>query len=162
MVIVLMGAAGAGKSTLGRRLSNDLKWPFVDGDALHPAANIAKMAGGTPLTDADRRPWLQALRNSVAAWIEHEMHGVLAASLLTAEHRAAVLAGYEAQVKLVYLRVAPSLLRERLTARRGHFAGVQLLDSQLALLQEPTDALVIDGSQSVERLVHALRRALHV
>jgi gluconokinase len=120
------------------------------------------MAGGTPLTDADRRPWLQALRNSVAAWIEHGMHGVLAASLLTAEHRAAVLAGYEAQVKLVYLRVAPSLLRERLTARRGHFAGVQLLDSQLALLQEPTDALVIDGSQSVERLVPALRRALHV
>ena len=162
MVIVVMGAAGAGKSTVGQRLSDDLKWPFLDGDAVHAPANIAKMAGGTPLTEEERRPWLQALRGSVAAWIEQGMHGVLAASLLTAEHRAAVLAGYEVQVRLVYLRVTRSLLQERLSTRRGHFAGVQLLDSQLALLQEPTDVLALDGSQSVERLVQIIRRALHV
>ena len=162
MVIVLMGAAGAGKSTLGQRLSHDLRWPFLDGDSVHAPANIAKMASGTPLTEEDRRSWLEALKESLGRWIEHDVHGVLAASLLTAEHRAAVLSEYQAQVKLVYLRVPRLLLRERLTGRSGHFAGVQLLDSQLALLQEPTDALVLDGSQSVERLAQTIRRSLHV
>jgi len=163
MVIVLMGAAGAGKTTIGRQLSEDLKWPFLDGDAVHPPANIAKMAGGTPLTDEDRRPWLQALRDSVAAWIEQGMDGVLAASLLTGQHRAAVLGGcYQAQARLVYFQVSRALLHNRLSARSGHFAGVQLLESQLALLQEPTDALIVDGSQSIERLVRTIRRALHV
>jgi gluconokinase len=157
-----MGAAGAGKTTVGRRLAKQLAWPFLDGDALHPPENIAKMSRGTPLTDDDRRPWLQALRESMHGWIAQDVNAVLAASLLTRGHRAAVLAGDEAQVRLVYLRVSPSLLRERLTVRTSHFAGVPLLESQLALLQEPQNALVLDGSQPVEELVQAIRRSFHL
>jgi len=162
MVIVLMGAAGAGKTTVGRRLSEDLKWPFLDGDAVHPRQNIAKMASGTPLNEDDRRPWLQALRESVAAWIAQRVNAVVAASLLTEGHRAAVLSGYQGQVRLVYLEVPPARLQERLTARTGHFAGVQLLESQLALLEEPEGALRVDGSQSIEQVVRTIRRSLHL
>jgi gluconokinase len=162
MVIVLMGAAGAGKTTVGQRLSEDLQWPFLDGDAVHPPENIAKMGRGAPLTDEDRQPWLQTLRQSVAEWIEQGTSAVLAASLLMRRYRAAVLAGYEPHVRLVYLRVSRSALQERLTARTGHFAGVLLLESQLALLEEPTNALALDGSKPIEQLVHTIRRSLHL
>ena len=113
MVIVLMGAAGAGKTTVGRQLSEELRWPFLDGDELHPLENIAKMSRGTPLTDEDRRPWIQALRRSIVEWIEQGMNAVLTCSLLMHAHRAAVLAGYEPHVKLAYRRgVGPSPARQ--------------------------------------------------
>jgi carbohydrate kinase (thermoresistant glucokinase family) len=156
-----VGASGAGKTTC-RRLSEDLDWPFLDGDAVHPPENIAKMCGGTPLTDEDRLPWLQALSQSVAQWIERGINAVLAASLLTPSHRAVVLRHYEAQVRLVYLRVSRVLLRERLTARTGHFAGLPLLESQLALLEEPNHALILDGAQPVEQLVRTILGSLHL
>jgi len=157
MVIVLMGAAGAGKTTVGRRLSEDLRWTFLDGDALHSSESVAKMGRGIPLTDEDRRPWLQALRKSLIEWIVQGTDAVLACSLLTTAHRAAVLTDYEAHVKLVYLEATRPLLRERLSARRGHFAGVALLDSQLALLEKPTAALVLDASRTPEELVQTIR-----
>ena len=162
MVIVLMGAAGAGKTTVGRHLSEVLHWEFVDGDALHTPENIAKMASGTPLTDEDRRPWLQALRKCVAASADSNADLVLAASLLRRAYRTTVFAVYDRQVKLVYLRASPALLRERLTTRTDHFAGAALLDSQLALLDEPTDALVLDASAAPDRLVQTIRSALKV
>jgi gluconokinase len=162
MVIVLMGAAGAGKTTVGRRLAEQLAWPFLDGDALHPPENIAKMRRGTPLTDDDRRPWLQALRESVVECIAQGSNTVLAASLLTRGHRAVVLAHDEAQIRLVYLCVSRSLLGERLTVRTSHFAGVPLLESQLALLEEPQNALMLDGSHPVEQLVQDIRRSFHL
>lgn len=157
MVIVLMGAAGAGKTTVGRQLSIALRWPFLDGDDLHPLENIIKMGRGTPLTDEDRRPWIQALRRSIAEWLEQEMNAVLTCSLLTHAHRVAVLAGYEPHVKLVYLQASHALLHKRLTARTGHFAGVGLLESQMALLEEPTHAMTLDASQTPERLVQTIR-----
>ena len=157
MVIVLMGAAGAGKTTVGRRLSEQLGWAFLDGDAVHPPENIAKMAGGVPLTEEDRRPWLDALRRSIAEWVGRNIDGVVACSLLRQAHRASVLAGFGHHVKLVYLRASHEVLEERLTARTGHFAGVALLNSQLALLDEPSNALVLDASQSPEDLVQAIR-----
>ena len=76
MVIVLMGAAGAGKTTVGRQLSEELRWLFLDGDEVHPLENIIKMGRGTPLTDEDRRPWIQALRRSIAEWLEQGMNAV--------------------------------------------------------------------------------------
>lgn len=136
MVIVLMGAAGA---------------------ALHSSENIAKMGRGIPLTDEDRHPWLQALRKSIIEWIEQGTDAVLACSLLTKAHRAAVLTQYETHVKLVYLEAARPLLWERLSARTGHFAGVALLDSQLALLEKPAAALVLDASRTPEELVQTIR-----
>jgi len=162
MVIVLMGAAGAGKTTVGRQLSEELRWPFLDGDEVHPLENIAKMRRGTPLTDEDRRPWIQALRKTIAEWLEQGMNAVLTCSLLTHAHRATVLAGYEPHVKLVYLQASHALLHKRLTARTGHFAGVALLESQLALLEEPSDALVLDASRPPVQLVQTIRAAFRL
>ena len=162
MVIVLMGAAGAGKTTVGRHLSDVLQWEFVEGDTLHASGNIAKMASGTPLTDQDRQPWLQALRNVIAASVAANTDLVLAASLLRRAYRTTVFAGYERQVKLIYLRASAALLRERLTTRSDHFAGAALLESQLALLDEPTEALVLDASEAPDRLVQTIRSALKV
>ena len=162
MVIVLMGVAGAGKTTVGRRLSEVLQWPFLDGDEVHPLENIVKMSRGIPLTDEDRRPWIQALRKSIAEWLEQRLNAVLTCSLLTHAYRAAVLAGHEPHVKLAYLRASRELLRERLTGRTGHFAGVALLESQLALLEEPSDALVLDASRQPEQLVQTIRTALRL
>jgi gluconokinase len=159
MVIILMGVVGAGKTTLGRRLSEHLRCVFLDGDAVHPPSNIAKMAHGIPLTDDDRLPWLHALRQSLTDWRERHIDAVLACSLLTQAHRAAVLPANEADVKLAYLRASRPLLHARLSARTGHFAGVALLDSQLRLLEEPADALVLDASQSIDQLVQRIRNA---
>lgn len=159
MVIVLMGVAGAGKTTVGRRLSEELRWAFLDGDAVHPPENIAKISSGVPLSDDDRRPWLDALRRLIAEWIAQDRDGVVACSLLKQAHRVAVLTGAASHAKLVYLRASQEVLEARLTTRTGHFAGVALLNSQLADLEEPRDALVLDASQTPDHLVHTIRRA---
>jgi gluconokinase len=160
MVILLMGAAGAGKTTVGRRLAEDLTWTFVDGDTFHSPENIAKMARGLPLTDEDRRPWLDHLRRSFVEWVTHDLNVVVACSLLKRSYRAAVLKGYEKKVRLVYLQAAPSLLRRRLSGRTGHFAGAELLESQLSILEKPESALVLDASLKPEQLVRDIRDAL--
>jgi gluconokinase len=159
MVIVLMGAAGAGKTTVGRRLSEELRWAFLDGDAVHPPGNIAKISSGVPLSDDDRRPWLDALRRSIAEWIEQDCDGIVTCSLLKQAHRAAVLTGLGPEVKLVYLRASREVLEARLTTRTGHFAGGAILNSQLSDLEEPTDALVLDASQPPDQLVYIIRRS---
>src|SRR5687768_6489515 len=110
MVIILMGAAGAGKTTVGRRLSQALNWHFYDADAFHSDENIAKMAQGVALTDEDRRPWLQGLRSVLAEWVRKNENVVLASSLVKQSHRATVLSGYEDRVSLVYLKAPRSLL----------------------------------------------------
>ena len=164
MVIVLMGAAGAGKTTVGRRLSQALNWHFYDADAFHPDENIAKMARGVALTDEDRRPWLQGLRSALAECVSQNKNVVLAASLVKQSHRAIVLSGYEDRVRLVYLKAPRSLLGRRLVERAGHFAGAELLESQMAALEEPGSyaALVLDASDNPEALVHQIRAALRI
>lgn len=162
MVIVLMGAAGAGKTTVGRRLGEQLHWAFVDGDVFHPRANIEKMTLGIPLTDEDRRPWLEQLRRLLGEWVTQHAKGVLACSLLKQSHRATVLKGYEKDVGLVYLQASPSLLARRLAGRTGHFTGEALLASQIATLEEPVDALVLDASNSPEQIIQDIRAAFGV
>jgi gluconokinase len=162
MVIVLMGVAGAGKTTIGRRLSDILQWQFHDADAFHSAANIAKMAQGSALTDDDRRPWLDSLRMALETWIRQNVNVVLACSLLKESYRSIVLSGYESAVRLVYLKASRSILQRRLVGRTGHFAGANLLDSQMAALEEPGVATVLDASQSPEDLVRTIRSALNV
>ncbi len=162
MVIVLMGVAGAGKTTVGRRLSEELNWRFYDADAFHPDENIAKMAQGLALTDEDRRPWLQGLRSALGEWVRKKENVVLASSLLRQSHRGTVLSGYEDCVRLVYLKSHRSLLQRRLVERTGHFAGAELLESQMATLEEPGGALILDASRSPEELVRDIRDALRI
>jgi gluconokinase len=134
-VLLLMGVSGSGKTTVGALLAGKLGWPYAEADSFHPAANVAKMAAGHPLTDEDRWPWLQAIR----AWIDGQLargeHGVVTCSALKRAYRD-VLRG--PGVQLIYLRGARELIAERMAARRGHFFKPAMLDSQFADLEEPT------------------------
>ncbi len=135
-VIVVMGVAGSGKTTVARRLARRLGWPFLEGDALHPRANVEKMRSGVALTDADRAPWLDA----IAAWIAETraagLHRVVACSALRRAYRERLAHGRE-DVVFVYLRGERALLDRRLGAREGHFMPASLLASQLAALEPP-------------------------
>jgi gluconokinase len=136
--IVVMGVSGAGKSTVGQLIAAGLDCPFRDADSFHPPANVAKMAGGQPLTDEDRWPWLRA----IAAWIaEHRAAGttcVVTCSALKRAYRDIVTDHQRADVRLVYLKGEFDLIAARLAARKGHFMPPALLESQFDTLEPPT------------------------
>ena len=145
-VLVIMGVAGSGKSTIGRLLADRLGWELAEGDELHPEANVAKMAAGQPLTDADRWPWLARVR----AWIDEHVAagrpGVITCSALKRAYRDVLR---DPHVVFVHLAGTRDQLAPRLAARRGHFMPVSLLDSQLADLEPPGPderALTVDIS----------------
>jgi gluconokinase len=149
VVILLMGVSGTGKTTVGRLLASQLGWEFVDGDDFHPASNVEKMRNGVPLTDDDRRPWLEALRALIVSRIAAEKNIVLACSALKSAYREKLQIAPE--VKLVYLRVDQATLHQRLRARRGHFMTEKMLESQLEALEEPKEGIMVDGDKpSVE------------
>jgi len=154
-----MGVAGAGKSTVGARLAAALGWTFYDGDDLHPAANVRKMASGRPLDDADRRPWLERIAGVIARHARRGEPAVIACSALKRAYRD-LLAAAAPGVRLVYLKGSRELLAERLRRRRGHFLPPRLLESQFAALEEPDDALVVDVSAPPAALVAAIVREL--
>lgn len=159
MVILLMGVAGAGKTTVGRALADALHWRFCDADALHSAANVDKLRRGIALSDEERAPWLRDIHSALRGWIERDESAVLACSALKASYRAQIVDGHAGHVKTVYLKADPDLLRRRLVERTGHFAGEALLASQLATLEEPADALVLDAAQAASILVVQVRTA---
>jgi gluconokinase len=136
LVVVVMGVSGSGKTTIGIMLAERLHWVFEEGDSLHPAANIAKMHSGIPLTDEDRMPWLAA----VAAWIDHcregRKGGVITCSALKRQYRRMII-GDRTCVRLIYLKGEPSLIAPRLISRHGHFMAASLLQSQFDTLEEP-------------------------
>ena len=147
MVIVIMGVSGAGKTTVGSLLASKLNWTFRDGDEFHPAANVAKMASGTPLTDDDRWPWLQAIHDHLSKTLASASSAVVACSALKAEYRRRLAEGLPG-VRFVHLSGTPELLAQRVAGRRDHFMPPGLLGSQLAILEAPSDALVVDIAQS--------------
>ena len=135
-MIVVMGVSGSGKTTVARDLAAALHCPFLEGDELHPPANVEKMRSGTPLTDADRLPWLAAIAARIDQWRAKGESGVVTCSALKRAYRD-ILIGARNDVTLVYLRGSRALIESRMNARHGHFMPVTLLDSQFATLQEP-------------------------
>ncbi|NJL29683.1 MAG: gluconokinase [Thermoanaerobaculia bacterium] len=159
MVILVMGVAGAGKTTLGRALAERWGWPFFDADDLHPAANVAKMARGEPLDDDDRVPWLLAVRAQIDRWIAEGRSGVLACSALRRSYRDVLGVG-RPEIHLVHLYGEPALLAARLRWREGHFMPAALLASQLATLEPPDDAIAVAIALPISEQVEAVEAAL--
>jgi gluconokinase len=162
--IVVMGVSGSGKTSAARELQRQLGWEFIEGDDLHPEANVAKMASGTPLDDADRWPWLRRIAEVIGA---HEAAGtslIITCSALKRSYRDLLRDGHPS-VWFAHVDVPREVLEQRLTARRGHFMPPSLLDSQLATLErladdEPGDVIAGDAplDQTVTEVLADLRR----
>ena len=157
MVIVVMGVSGAGKTTVGRALAETLGWPFYDGDDFHPPANIEKMRQGVPLTDADRRPWLETLRALIARHLQEGRPAVVACSALKRSYRDVLRRAGEG-VRFVHLAADYETIRRRLEARRGHFFDPKLLQSQFDDLEAPDadEVLILEATRPVSELVRAI------
>ena len=155
MVIILMGVSGSGKTTIGRRLADELGWKFYDGDDFHPRANVEKMAHGVPLDDEDRAPWLESLRDLIRSCLVRGESAVLACSALKRSYREYLL--IDENVKLVYLKGDYELIEDRLEGRRGHFMKPKMLDSQFDALEEPERGLTVDISLPPEKIIETIR-----
>jgi gluconokinase len=136
VIVVIAGTSGSGKSTVGALVAERLDWPFADGDLLHPAGNIAKMAGGVPLTDEDRLPWLSAVGQWMDTVLASQGAGLIACSALKRSYRDQLLAPRPA-ARMAFLRVSRELAARRLAARPGHFFKPGMLGSQFADLELP-------------------------
>ena len=158
MIAIIMGTTGAGKTTIGTMLAAQLNWEFADADAFHPSANIEKMSRGIPLNDADRAPWLAAMRKAILEWIAAGKNVALACSALKRAYRDELRPSPE--VKIIYLKGDYALFAERIHHRHGHFAGEGILAGQFADLEEPEDAFTIDASLSPEEIVAEIRKHL--
>jgi gluconokinase len=158
LVIVLMGVAGSGKTTIGRLLATELGWNFYEGDDFHSASNVEKMARGVALADVDRQPWLEALRKLIVEILVRAESAVIACSALKKSYRDLLLV--DGRVKLVYLKGDIGLLRERLRRRSGHFMPAALLPSQFEALEEPENAIYADASLSPNAIVMSIRAQL--
>lgn len=158
MVVVVMGVTGAGKTTIGSLLAKQMGWEFEDADQFHPPANVEKMSHGIPLDDADRAPWLAAMHDAIVRWLANGENVVLACSALKRSYREELC--IDSRVKLIYLKGSFELISERVRERHGHFAKADLVSSQFADLEEPTDAITLDVSRSPEEVVAEARKKL--
>ncbi|QMV19621.1 AAA family ATPase [Granulicella sp. 5B5] len=154
MIVVLMGVSGSGKTTIGTLLAERMGTVFADADDYHPEANKAKMAAGHPLNDEDRQPWLETLNALLRGWHESETGGVLACSALKEKYRETLSSGMAiGTVKFVLLDGSKELIAERLAQRHHEYMNPKLLESQLATLEKPKDALCIANDKSPEEVV---------
>ncbi len=152
--IVVMGVSGAGKTAVGRAVSESLGRPFLDADDFHPEANRAKMQAGTPLNDDDRKPWLERLNAELLDRNERREPVVLACSALRAAYRASLRRDLPGLV-FVYLKVGPETVRERVGGREGHFFPEELVASQFDALEAPDadEAVIVDATQPLAAVV---------
>jgi carbohydrate kinase (thermoresistant glucokinase family) len=156
MIVLVMGVAGVGKTTLGEALASALGWRFLDADDYHPPENVAKMKAGIPLDDADRWPWLARL-NKV---LRKEENAVLACSALKESYRQRLAQGIP-RFTVVYLHASAELIRSRMAARQHRYMPAALLDSQLATLEPPANAIAIDVAGTAEACLAAILVAVN-
>ena len=159
MIVIVMGVTGAGKTTIGRALATALGWEFHDGDDLHSEASKLKMHRGIALDDADRAPWLAAIRQLIEAMLSQGRDGVVACSALKQSYRDEIVVDPNA-VKIVYLKGSKEMIAERLRNRGAHFMDPDLLQSQFDTLEEPRDAIVVDIAAAPEAIVNEIVAAL--
>jgi len=159
MIVIIMGAAGAGKTTVGRALAEALGWRFIDADDLHPPSNIDKIRSGIALTDEDRAPWLARTHDAILRASRERADLVLACSALRRDYRATLADGIT-DVRWVFLDGDAELLAGRLRNRPGHFAGPAIVSSQLETLERPRDALTLHAGPPVDELIEAIQTHL--
>lgn len=162
-VIIVMGVSGVGKSTIAEELDKQLRWPFQEGDALHPPSNVQKMHAGIPLTDEDRAPWLAAIKDWIDARVTANEPGLVTCSALKRRYRNFLIAG-RSQVRVLYLKADEHVIEERIEHRTGHFMPPALLESQLHTLEEPVaeeNPIVVDVEGSLEATVDAAMKAIN-
>jgi gluconokinase len=159
MIVLLMGVSGVGKSTVGKRLASRLAWEFRDADDLHAPESIARMRKGEPLDDEARMPWLQRVRHLIGELSSARVDAVVACSALKASYRTLLLEG-TIDVRVVHLTAPADVLRSRVRHREGHFMPATLVDSQVATLEPPANALTVDASEPVEQVVNEIVEGL--
>jgi carbohydrate kinase (thermoresistant glucokinase family) len=162
VILYIMGVSGAGKTTVGERLGEQLNLPFYDGDDFHPQANVAKMRAGQPLNDADRREWLAAIHQFAQARLQEGQSAIIACSALKQAYRDRLSEGMASQVRWIYLEASYALIRERLEQRRGHFMPPSLLPSQFETLEPPADALRVDAGRPLPEILSYLQSELNL
>jgi carbohydrate kinase (thermoresistant glucokinase family) len=161
VIVIVFGVSGAGKTTIGKLLAKDLGWRFLEADDFHPRANIDKMRRGIPLTDEDRQPWLDSLREQIGKCVEARQDAVLACSALKRTYRDYLRISGE--VRFVFLQGNYTLIAEQLRHRHGHFMNPKLLRSQFADLEEAKpneDILTIKLGRTPEELVEEIKTKL--
>lgn len=152
-VFVIMGVSGAGKTTVGTQVSQRLGLPFFEGDAFHPQANIDKMSSGTPLTDADRVPWIDALTSGINHRADLKRDAIVACSALSRFVRQRIREHMQEPVEFILLHTDPSLIEDRLSKRATHYMKAGMLGSQLAALQMPRSAYCVDVSRPLDQVI---------
>jgi gluconokinase len=161
MIVVLMGVTASGKTTIGTKLAALEQWEYAEGDDYHSDANKAKMHAGIPLTDADRAPWLASLHEVLLGWHRSGTSGVLACSALRQAYRDELSAGIPgAELRFVLLEVPRAVLEQRMAERKGHYMSPALLDSQIATLEMPRDAIRVAGDLPPDQVVQEIMTAL--
>jgi gluconokinase len=160
MIILLMGVTASGKSTVGKQFALELGWRFLEGDDFHSPENIQKLRQGMPLNDEDRKPWLEAIRETIRATLVRGENAVIACSALKERYRR--MLRVSEQVIFVYLKATIPLIQERLRRRVGHFMNPNLIQSQFDTLEEPKDALQIDAGLTPAEIVRIIRNKLSV
>ena len=161
MIVIIFGVSGAGKTTIGKLLAQELGWRFYEADDFHPGANIEKMRQGMPLTDKDRWPWLKSLREQITHSLAAKENTVLACSALKRVYRERLCVSED--VKFVFLRGDYALIERQLRRRHGHFMNPALLQSQFADLEEPQpneDVLTIELGRTPQELVKEIKTRL--